>query len=413
MTLESAKQTIEAKASTNGTEYVISWIAVKLSRMGFEVKRKYIIEGEGGVHHEVDILATLTPIPGLAVRIGFVVHKGHLTVSDVERYIAWRNELPLDKIALIVLGDIEPDALELAKHYGIDIIRPVEELKIDLDKVKGYKLYNEEYIEPRLGLLDAVELLRKVRYSILRRHRKVVKCALVYLPIMIIEAQVSEKDPIKDETRLVNIKLAFDGLQGYLIVRDGETIGVEEVLGRFSDISDEAIHILRIISEDGTATLNDIEESIGITGEKLRAVLGRLAEKSLVDLFGDMVEIRYSIFNKSFDPREIANVAGTEVKKGVPEKRRGILVFEPKTYISRFIELIESMNGHIDRITVLYYPLYVGLLEENNGKAQRLVIIDGITGMEARKLCRVLSEIETIRVIENESVDINECSKLV
>lgn len=409
MTLESAKQAVEAKVSTNGTEYVVSWIAVRLSRMGFEVKRKYIIEGEGGVHHEVDILATLTPIPGLVVRIGFVVHKGLLTVNDVERYIAWGNELPLDKIALIVLGDIEPDALELAKHYGIDIIRALEELKIDLDKVKGYKLYNEEYIEPRLGLQDAVKLLRKAKYSILHRHRKVVKCALVYLPIIIIEAQVSEKDPIKDEIKLVNIKLAFDGLQGYLIVRDGETIGVEEVLGRFSDISDEAIHILRIISEDGTATLNDIEESVGIAGEKLRAILGRLAEKSLIDLFGDMVEIRYSILNKSFDPREIANMASVNVRKGVPEKRRGVLVFEPKTYISRFIELIEAMNGHIDRITVLYYPLYVGLLEENNGKAQRLVIMDGITGDEARTLCRVLSEIETIRIIENESIDVNEC----
>lgn len=409
MTLESAKQAVEAKVSTNGTEYVVSWIAVRLSRMGFEVKRKYIIEGEGGVHHEVDILATLTPIPGLVVRIGFVVHKGLLTVNDVERYIAWGNELPLDKIALIVLGDIEPDALELAKHYGIDIIRALEELKIDLDKVKGYKLYNEEYIEPRLGLQDAVKLLRKAKYSILHRHRKVVKCALVYLPIIIIEAQVSEKDPIKDEIKLVNIKLAFDGLQGYLIVRDGETIGVEEVLGRFSDISDEAIHILRIISEDGTATLNDIEESVGIAGEKLRAILGRLAEKSLIDLFGDMVEIRYSILNKSFDPREIANMASVNVRKGVPEKRRGVLVFEPKTYISRFIELIEAMNGHIDRITVLYYPLYVGLLEENNGKAQRLVIMDGITSGEARTLCRVLSEIETIRIIENESIDVNEC----
>lgn len=405
---EPAKQAVEAKVSTNGTEYVISWIAVKLSRMGFEVKRKYIIEGEGGVHHELDILATLTPIPGLVVRIGFVVHKDLLTVNDVERYIAWRNELPLDKIALIALDDIEPDALELAKHYGIDIIRAVEELKIDLDKVKGYKLYSEEYIEPKLSLRDAIELLRKTKYSILRRHRKVVKCALVYLPIIIIEAQVSEKDPIKDETKLVNIKLAFDGLQGYLIVRDGETIGVEEVLGRFSDISDEAIHVLRIVSEDGTATLNDIEESVGITGEKLKAILGRLAEKSLVDLFGDIVEIRYSVFSKSFNPREIANMAGVDVRKGLPEKGKGILVFEPKTYINRFIELVEAMNGHIDRITVLYYPLYVGLLEEDNGKAQRLVIIDGITGVEARTLCRVLSEIETIRIIENESADVDE-----
>lgn len=411
MTTEIVKRSTTGNVEVNGSEYVTSWIAARLSRMGFEVKRKYIIEGEGGVHHELDILATLSPIPGLMIRIGFVVHKEVLTVNDVEKYIAWRNELPLDKIALIVIGDIEPDAYELAKHYGIDVIRPVEELRIDLEKVKGYKLYREEYIEPRVSAREALELLQRARHSILRRHRKVTACVLVYLPIIVIEAQISEKDPLKTETRLVNVNLAFDGVQGYLIIREGDTIGVEEVLGRFSDLSDEAIHILRVISEEGTATLNDIEEVVGVLGEKLRAILGRLAEKSLVDLFGDMAEIRYSILSKSFDPRKTAKLVGAKIREGVLEKKEGVLILQPKTYISRFIELVEAINGHIDRISVVYYPLYVGLLEENNGKSQKLVIIDGLTGAEARSLYRILSEIETLRAIESESISIDKSSQ--
>ncbi len=397
--------------STNGVDYILSWIALRLNKMGFEVKRKYIIEGEGGVHHTLDLLASASPIPGLEIRIGFVVHRGILTVNDVERFIAWRNELPVDKIALITLSDIEPEAYELAKHYGIDIIRPVEELKLDLSKVKSYRFFVEEYFEPKVSVKDAIELMKKAGHSILRRRRKITSCALVYLPLIVVEAQISETDPLKTETRLVSTKLVFDGVQGYLVIREGETIGIDEVLGKFSDLSEEAINILRVISKEGTATLNDVEETVGVLGEKLRAILGRLAEKSLIDLFGDMAEIRYSIISKAFDPLELAHMVKTEIVKGVPDKSKGVVVLEPKAFISKFIELVEALNGHIERVTITYYPLYVGLLEENNGKQQKLVIIDGLTGVESKSLYKVLGEIEILRTIESESIDIGECGK--
>ena len=402
------KQVIDK--STNGVDYILSWITLRLNKMGFEVKRKYIIEGEGGVHHTLDLLALASPIPGLEIRIGFVVHREILTINDVERFIAWRNELPVDKIALIVLSDIDPEAYELAKHYGIDIIRPVEELKLDLSKAKSYKFFSEEYFKPKINVNDAIELMKK-GHSILRRRRKISSCALVYLPLIVIEAQISETDPFKTETRLVNTKLVFDGVQGYLVTREGETIGIDEVLGKFSDLSEEAINILRVISKEGTATLNDIEEAVGVLGEKLRAILGRLAEKSLIDLFGDMAEIRYSILAKTFDPLELVHTIRAEILKGVPDKSRGIIVLEPKAFISKFIELVEALNGHIEKVTIVYYPLYVGLLEENNGKQQKLVIIDGLTGVESKSLYKILGEIEILRTIENESISIGECGR--
>ncbi len=401
------KKVMGEHAHRDRYEYVKTWIISRLKSQGFNIHTNYPILGEGRVSHIFDIVAEFTPIPGSLIRIGFILIKDNIDLDIAEKYIAWKSELPLDKIVIIALGSVDSEAFELAKRYSIDIVRPIEDLNIDKSIWNREKFYDEYHIEPVVGLEQALKIFSKKtnKTSILRRSRsRITHYALVFVPLIVLDIHIAEKDIVREEVSVVEGKLVFDGLEGYAVVKEGFSIGLDEILGRFSDFSTEAITVLKKISEEGTVTITDIEEGLGISKEKLHAILGRLSNKSLLDIFGDMVEVRYSILSKFIDPLTIARVKNALIHHGSPTESKGRIVLPLRTCITRFVDLVEALNGKVENIYIVYYPFYVAIKSENGEKTSKLLILDGIALEEKNSFYKIFSNLDILEKIKEKGL---------
>ena len=401
------KETMREGVHRDGYEYVKTWIISRLKSQGFSIHTNYPILGEGHVSHIFDIVAESTPIPGTLLRVGFILIRNNIDLDAMEKYIAWKSELPLDKIVIVALGGVDSEAFELAKRYGIDVVRPTEDLKIDKSIWSKEKFYDEYHVEPVIGLEQALKIFSKKtnKTSILRRSKsRITHYALIFIPLVVLDTRIVEKDIVREEISVVEGKLVFDGLEGYAVVKEGFSIGIDEVLGKFSDFSTEAIAVLKRISEEGTIAITDIEEGLGVSKEKLRTILGRLSNKSLLDIFGDMVEVRYSILNKFIDPLAIAKVKNALIHHGVPTESKGRILLPLRTCITRFVDLVEALNGKVENIYIVYYPFYVAIKSENGEKTSKLLILDGITLEEKNSLYKIFSNLDILEKIKEKGL---------
>ncbi len=405
--LRGNKNLDHSSSHRNGSEYIRTWIASRLKSLGFDVHTNYPIAGEGHISHVFDIIAEFSPLPNTIFRMGFILLKNNIDIDVIEKYIAWKSELPLDKIIIVALGNIEPEAFELAKRYNIDIIRPVEDLNLNKGILKEGKLYDEYHIEPVVGTKDALKIFKSKssKTSILRRNKsKLLYYSLVFAPLVVLDIHLAEKNIVKEEVSIVEEKLVFDGLEGYAIVKEGFSIGIDEVLGKFSDLSSEALAVLKRVTREGTVPIADIEESLNIPSEKLRTIFGRLSNKSLLDIFGDIVEIRYSLLSRFADPFSIAKTKNAEIHRGIPMEARGRIVLPLKVCITRFIDLVEALDGRVEKIYVIYYPFYIGVKSENGDKTSKLIILDAITLEEKNSFYKIFSHLEVLERIKEKGL---------
>ncbi len=403
----SESKDLDTSSHRNGSEYIKTWIISRLKSLGFEVHTNYPITGEGHVSHVFDIIAEFSPLPNTMFRIGFILFKNNIDIGVIERFIAWKSELPLDKIVIVALGSIEPEAFELAKRYGIDIIRPIEDLNLSEGILKEGKLYDEYHIEPVVGLTDALEIFKSKsgKTSILRRNKsRLLYYSLVFAPLVVLDIHLAEKNIVKEEVSIVEEKLVFDGIEGYAVVKEGFSIGIDEVLGKFSDLSSEALAVLKRVTREGTVAITDIEESLSIPGEKLRTIFGRLSNKSLLDIFGDIVEIRYSLLNRFVDPLSIARTKKAEIHRGIPTEADGRIVLPLKVCVTKFIDLVEALDGKVEKIYVVYYPFYVGIKSGNGDKTSKLIILDAITLEEKNSFYKIFSHLEVLEKIREKGI---------
>ncbi len=405
--LRENKNIVRNSNHRNGSKYVKTWIISRLKSIGFDVHTNYPIAGEGHISHVFDIIAEFSPLPNMIFRIGFILLKNNIDIDVIEKYIAWKSELPLDKIVIVALGSIEPEAFELAKRYNIDIIRPVEDLNLSKGILKEGKLYDEYHIEPIVGFRDALEIFKSKssKTSILRRNKsKLLYYSLVFVPLVVLDIHLAEKNIVKEEVSIVEEKLVFDGLEGYAVVKEGFSIGLDEVLGKFSDLSSEALAVLKRVTREGTVAITDIEESLNIPNEKLRTIFSRLSNKSLLDIFGDIVEIRYSLLNRFVDPLSIARTKRAEIHRGIPTETNGRIVLPLKVCITKFIDLVEALDGRVERIYVVYYPFYIGVKSENGNKTSKLIVLDAITLEEKGSFYKIFSHLEVLEKIREKGL---------
>ncbi len=390
-------------------EYIASWIASRLSSYGFSVKRKYLVEGIGGVKHIIDILAELSPIPGSTIKIGFLIHTDKLKVDDIEKFIAWYDELPIDKLVVVSLGDVDVEAYELAQKYGIDIVKPYEHFTLDIKSLKTVSVYDEYHIEPKITIDEAIKIMKsKLKPSLLRRHKGRLKSiALSYIPLIVINAKLAEKNLATGNIDIVDVVLTFDGIIGYPVIRSGSTIAIDEMMGSFSELSDETIILMRCITEHGTIFISELTGATGIPKERIKVYLDILSDKGLVDIFGDVVEVKYDALKKFANPLKIAKEQSCKIIKGKPKETNGIIALRLKAYISRFIELVEAINGKIEFINIVYYPLFIGEVVENS-KRLRFMVIDGINGEENSAFCPIISSIDVVEAFEKRSLELKE-----
>jgi len=375
---------------------IVAVIAWMLEREGYNTRRHYVIEGAAGIKHVVDILAEKEPLPRAHVRIAIWVHKGKLTVDSIEAYIARKTLLPVDKVVVIVLGDIEPDAYSLARSFDIDVLNFSKDLAM-LKEMRRRGVFRELFVQPMVEEQEAVKILRsKVKPGFFRRRVcRPEGYAAVYIPLVVIELEMPIRRYGEEEITLEEVALAFDGVAGYVLVASNGSIDIEESMGSFSDISEECIEVLRYLAKHGTISISELATITGVSEVKLKTILDMLAAKSLVDIFGDLVELRYSLLESSSNPLNMIKSRGAEVKLGLPESEG--VVIPLKANVARLTELVEALQGKIVNTNIVYYPLYALSCRENEHQI-RIVAIDGLTGEESG-LVKLLSMREILNLI--------------
>lgn len=388
------------EAKVLSSDSIAAVVARMLERKGYTTHRHYVVEGVGGIKHVVDVFAEKEPLPRTRVRIAIWIHQGRLTKDNVETYIARKALLPVDKVIVVVLKDVEPEAYALAHNFDIDVLSLSEDLKFTPEAVER-GVFRELHIHPSIDYEHALGILKdKIRPGLFRKRIcKPEGYARVYLPLVSISVEIPVRRYGEEELTVEETTLTFDGVEGYAVVPSNGTIGIEESMGSFSEISQDAIEVLRRLSIHNTVSMSELATSIGISEARLKAVLDSLASKSLVDIFGDLAELRYTLLTSFADPLKIARERGADVRLGAPLDKEGIVV-PLRANISRLTELVEALQGRILDTSVIYYPLYVLSCREN-GHQVKIIAIDGLSGEESGGLVKLLSMREVLDIISS------------
>jgi len=370
-------------------ERILSKIAEYLTSKGYIVYRNAIVRGEG-VKHRFDLVAKQSPIPGSNINLGIIVVENNVNTDLVEKLLGWIDEIHSIKIILIPLSRVDREAQHLAQKYGIDIVSPVsvlsqikageEEL---LEAGHGIEVY---YVEPKLSVEQVAELFcHKLKPSIFRTTKySLSKIALLYYPLIEQEVEITKAGEEEEEAEVIEGSLVFDGLTGHIVVNAGGSFKFLRELGSLSELPDEAIPILKILSEERSLEIGALSARTHIDPLDLKPLLVDLSMRGLIDVYGDLVEL------KTIDAKYLHNIEeklrkyGATIKNGSPSIDNSGIKCEPLIPLYKLEEVMISLGIEVVKTKILYYPLYVALLEEEKGdiRKEKIVIVNGITGLE-------------------------------
>lgn len=374
---------------------ILAWLSSALRRKGYEIMKGYVIE-VGDVRHKVDLVAIHAPVNDVRITLGFIVKEDGLSVEDVEKFVTWKRESGFDKLAIVTLGNVDVDAYELALKFGLNIVKIGMDTAIKLDAMFGR--YSVIHYEAKVPLSEAIEKIRGSLHSfLLRRRKQLLGSITAFVPLIAIEAELRFYAPEEGSVTSEELVLTFDGIRGFLTVEEAGTIKVLRELGSFCDLSENAIEVLKLISRDGAKLIGEISEVLNISEPKVKSLANMLMARSLVDIYADIIELRKTILGNSFDPRKLVRSYGLEPHEGPPPERPGQIIIYPKVQIERLLDVIEGMSGKPKAVTIIYYPVHVGLVEERESsikKSKKFIVIDAITATESPGLEDLLVDIE-------------------
>ncbi len=344
--------------------------------------------------HTVDVLAILSPITGVEIKLAFVVDYKELTPEDVERYYVWKQEGRFDKIVVISAGKVDIEAYELAKRFGVDIVRAGRDVEVKYSELGQYEVV---HVHPLISKEVAIAALKKHEKGFLKRKGKLVATALVYVPFFEIETEAIIRGPEEEAGEIKLISLTFDGIKGTLVIEEGGSLKPIRERGSYSELSDASLDVLRVLVKDGYKTISDLVMELKLGEGKVKAVANFLLNKALVDVYSDVIEIRKSLFSNTLSLVKMIKEKGAVMHEGEPPTEKGELVIFPRIEMDRLLAFIETFSRKIKGITLIYYPFYVGFIEESsNGETRRMVVVDGLTCSEAPSMEWLLTYVEDI-----------------
>ena len=379
-------------------ERVIHWLTKVLSDKGFQVMRNYLIT-VGDVTHRIDVVAVINPIGDIRITTGFIVVESKVTPELIEMFSTWKIEGKFDKLVIVALDDIDVNAYELALKLGLAVVKVpqivTEGTEEVMKKITG--VYEVIHYHPKLSMEDAMGVLASLAKKGLfsRKHKEVESVALIYLPFYVISADIGIAEPEEEEVKREEITITFDGVKGYVVVEENDEIKVVREHGSLADLSEDALAILKQVTSAGYMTIDEVMAALNIGEEKVKALAGSLMNKSLVDIYADVIEARKSILKRGFDIREHAKSYGAEPHSGLPHDENAYVLY-PRISLDRLVSLIESLSGRIKGMSQVYLPFYAGLIvEKSNGKETRMIeLVDALSGRHTTGLAPILRTIE-------------------
>ncbi len=379
-------------------ERVIHWLTKVLSDKGFQVMRNYLIT-VGDVTHRIDVVAVINPIGDIRVTTGFIVVEGKVTPELIEMFSTWKIEGRFDKLVIVALDDIDVKAYELALKLGLAVVKVPQIVTEGTEEVmrKITGVYEVVHYHPKLSIEDATGVLGSLtkRGLFSRKHREVVSVALIYLPFYVISADIGIAEPEEEEVKREEITITFDGVKGYVVVEENDEIKIVREHGSLADLSEDALAILKQVTSAGYMTIDEVMSTLNIGEEKVKVLAGSLMNKSLVDIYADIIEARKSILRRSFDIREYAKTHGAEPHSGLPHDESAYILY-PRISLDRLVSLIEALSGRIKEMSQAYLPFYAGLIVEkvNGREARTIELVDGLSGKHTTGLAPILRTIE-------------------
>ena len=392
-------------------EKILAWIEQQLVSKGFKVKRKGLVNGEG-ISHVFDLLAEYSPLPGSTIRIGIiVVDREDIGLDFIEKMMGWLGEFHSLKIILVPLKRVEHRAHLLAQRYGIDIVYPPYDIlsKLDLEKTK---VYTDQYrVRPivDLGLIKK-RVADKTKRSLFRTSKcSLEKLVLTYYPLIELKLELPRIKAEIEEAEVVEGKIVFDGLYGFIVTIDGGALRLRKEYGSFIKVPEEAFNILRVLSEEGSAELDVLSARTKLDQHTIKSLLVELSMHNLVEIYGDLVELKPLNTEVLVDLSDWVKRSGGELEPGIPIEDDVTIVLSEKIPLYRIEELLNSMGAEIIEVKTIYYPLYTALLKEisNGVSKEKIGVFNGINGVECEEIGTHLTTPEFIdRVREKKGIDL-------
>ncbi len=382
---------------------VLEWIRTELEKHGFETRTNVAVEGRS-VKHVLDIVAEMSPLPNSRLVLGVVIARNRLGVEDIEKFSAWLNELPIDKLIVVPTQGIDGSAISLASEVGIDVVAVPEDILQRIEKGVSISEELAVHVEPLIKVENIVDEVRKKVYGgLLRKHHAHLdRLVLCFVPTYIVRVELPKRGLLSEATEVVEGYVVVDALMGYPVVRKGKGFDIDKEIGSLLDVSPEALNVLRIVSEEGSVEIGAIASRLGMDRGSVKVQLEDLMNRSLVDLYGDLVELRSLDLDKFLNIDEMLEKTGAKLSKGLPKPSRGIVVLEPRKHVSRLRDLIEALSGKVLDEKVLFLPIYVALIvERRNGVVhEKTYAFSAIDGSELEGYTAILAEPDIVEAIK-------------
>jgi len=391
---------------------IIEILSEAFRSIGFNVLRNYEVVDINGIKHNIDLLVEGEVIPGIFFRIAFILQPRKVSINDLEWYIAKKLVLPnIDKFVILTLEDIDREVIPIISRYGLQILNVNEYLntirrtpsKILLSSLRLRAPKIPKFIvKPKIECKSFVNMIKKEFKPHIFGRRKCsrVDFTLAYIPLIKINAKFTIEEFEKGNVIVKEVPMIFDGIKGYVIMSRGEGLSIDELKGTILDMPVMAYELLSILSERGTAQVSELAAELGIDVSKIKSLIDMLTLRSFVDVYGDVVELRYKVLDEFKDPlssidKELLvkfnDISSKDLVRKVP------FVFV-RTSIHKIIDLIRALKGEVLSISLIFYPVYVVVCMKNEHEEQ-LIVYDGITLHENESLARVIDHPEVIDCI--------------
>ena len=408
------KETSSEREEIHGEELeltdVIEILSEAFRSAGFNVLRNYEVVDINGIKHNIDLLVEGEVIPGIFFRIAFILQPRKVSINDLEWYIAKKLVLPnIDKFVILTLEDIDREAIPIISRYGLQILNVNEYLNIIRRRTPSKILLSslqlrapkipKFIVKPKIECKSFVSMIKKEFKPHIFGRRKCsrVDFTLAYVPLIKINAKFTIEEFEKGNVIVREVSMVFDGIKGYVITSRGEGLSIDELKGTILDMPIMAYELLNILSEKGTAQVSELAAELGTDVSKIKSLVDMLTLRSFVDVYGDIVELRYKVLDEFKDPlssigKELLVRFDDTSSKDLSRKVPFIFV---RTSLHKIIDLIKALKGEVLGISLIFYPIYVVVCMKNEHEEQ-LIVYDGITLQENESLARVIDHPEVI-----------------
>ncbi|MET1160641.1 MAG: hypothetical protein ABWW65_06745, partial [Thermoprotei archaeon] len=233
----------------------IAWLKRELVKQGYRVSQNVLLDSEG-IKHKFDLIAEKEILPGIKIRLGFILVSDKVNVELVEKLLGWFDEYRSLKIIIIALDNVDPQAHLLATRYGIDILKPPYEV---FAKTPTYEETHEKvlFIKPIVDVNYIIKFVKdKTKPSLLRPTKCVLeKLALVFYPLIKLSIELPISEEIRGSAEVIEGDLLIDGVNGFFAKINAYGLRIIRDYKSILEIPDEAINILRVLSEDKSIEL--------------------------------------------------------------------------------------------------------------------------------------------------------------